>query len=70
MIKRKTTIEFDDFINPDIEIETGIAIDPKAKLMNFSKIKVAAMDPNIRKEIAESVKGIRSNLKKLKSVTK
>jgi hypothetical protein len=66
----KKQIDFDDFIDPDIEIETGIAINPKAKLMNFAKIKVAAIDPKIHKEISESMQRIRANLQRLKSLVK
>ncbi len=66
----KKHIEFDDFIDPDVEIETGVTIDPKAKLVNFAKIKVVAIDPRIHKEIDESIKRIEKNLQKLKALVR
>lgn len=56
----------DDRKNSDIEI--GTIIDPKAKIMNFAKIKVSAIDPKVSKTIEQSVKNIRENLEKLKAV--
>jgi len=55
-------IEIDDFIDPHIQIETGIAIDPKLKLMNFSNIKVLTIHPKIRENIRAKIKNIRATL--------
>lgn len=70
MPDKKREIEFDDFIDPEVEIETGVAINPKAKLMNFAKIKVTAIDPKIHKEISEAMVRIRGNLQRLKSLVR
>jgi len=65
--------EIEDFIDPrhkaEIEIETDVAIDPKAKIRDFSKIKVSAIDPLVRKRIRESLKNIRGTLANLKKIT-
>lgn len=50
------------------EIESGVTIDPKAKIMNFAKIKVSAIDPKVSETIEQSLKNIRENLEKLKAV--
>ena len=65
-----TIEEFIDPQNePEIEIETDAPIDPKAKIRDFSKIKVSAIDPLVRKRIRESLKNIRGNLVSLKKIT-
>jgi len=63
------TIE--EFIDPKNEpkIETDAPIDPTAKIRDFSKIKISAIDPLIRKRIGESLKNIRGNLVNLKKIT-
>ena len=65
--------EIEDFIDPrhkaEIEIETDVAIDPKAKIRDFSKIKVSAIDPLVRKRIRESLENIRRTLVNLKKIT-
>jgi len=65
--------EIEEFIDPqnepEIEIETDSPIDPKAKIRDFSKIKVSAIHPLIRKRINESLKNIRGNLVSLKKIT-
>ena len=48
------------------EFDTNI--DPNAKLVNFSNIKVPTIDPRVSKIIEQSVKNIRENLEKLKLV--
>lgn len=50
------------------DIESGAVIDPQAKIMNFAKIKISAIDPKVSKTIEQSVKSIRDNLEKLKAV--
>jgi DNA-binding transcriptional MerR regulator len=63
--------EIEEFIDPKNEpkIETDAPIDPTAKIRDFSKIKVSAIDPLIRKRIGESLKNIRGNLVNLKKIT-
>ena len=65
--------EIEDFIDPQheakIKIEADAPIDPTAKIRDFSKIKVSAIDPLIRKNIRESLKNIRENLVSLKKIT-
>jgi hypothetical protein len=62
--------EFIDLRNePEIEIETDSPINPKAKIRDFSKIKISAIDPLVRKRITESLKNIRGNLVSLKKTT-
>lgn len=56
-------IEIEDFIDSNIQVETGIAIDPKLKIMHFSNIKVPAIDPKVRENIRERIKNIRMILR-------
>jgi hypothetical protein len=44
-------------------------LDLQARIMSFSKIKVSAIDPEIRTKIEHSVKNIRRNLELLKSIS-
>ncbi len=64
-ILEKST-EIEDFIDPKVEIKVGAKIDPNAKLVNFSNIKISAIDPQVREEINQHLYNIRSNLWKLK----
>jgi hypothetical protein len=66
---KKSLIEFDDFIDPNIKIEIGATINPKAKLTDFSHIKISAIDPSVREEIKKRMKKIRGNLEKMKSMS-
>ena len=65
--------KIEEFIDPrheaEIKIETDTSIDQKAKIRDFSKIKVSAIDPLVRKRIRESLKNIRGNLVSLKKIT-
>ena len=63
---KKSLIEFDDFIDPNVEIKIGATINPKAKLTDFSHIKISAIDPRVGKEIKKRVERIRGNLGKMK----
>lgn len=63
-------IELEDFINPEIEIETGAKISPKARLSDFSNIKMSAIDPRLKQEISQSLKNAKVNLSKLKNLLK
>jgi len=65
---KKSFIELDDFISSDIKIDIGGAIDPKAKLTDFSHIKISSIDPRIEKEIRKRVERIRGNLKKMGAI--
>ncbi len=64
----KNNFELDDFIMEESEVLPGAKIDPKSRLVNFAKIKVAAIDPKIHKEISDSLKRIEGNLEKLKKL--
>lgn len=70
MSVKKGKIEFEDFIDPTVEIETGVAINLQAKLLNFAKIKVAAIDPKIHQEVDGAVKRIQKNLQQLKALVR
>jgi hypothetical protein len=70
MSAKKPNFEFEDFLSDDVEAETGLAINPKAKLLNFAKIKVSVIDPRIHKEIDESMRRIEKNLQKLKALVR
>ncbi len=70
MLAEKRNFEFEDFLSEEVEIETGALINPKAKLLNFAKIKVAAIDPKIHQEIDSAVKRIEKNLKQLKALVR
>jgi hypothetical protein len=70
MTAKKPDFEFSDFISSEVEIETGVAINPKAKLLNFAKIKVTAIDPKIHRKVDEAVQRIEKNLKNLKELVR
>ncbi len=63
--------EIEGFIDPQNEpkIEVDVPIDPKAKIRDFSKIKISAIDPLVKKRIRESLKNIRETLVSLKKTT-
>jgi DNA-binding transcriptional MerR regulator len=63
--------EIEEFIDPQNEpkIEVDVPIDPKAKIRDFSKIKISAIDPLVKKRIRESLKNIRETLVSLKKTT-
>lgn len=44
-------------------------LDLQARIMSFSKIKVSAIDPEIRTKIENLAKNIRQNLELLKSIS-
>jgi hypothetical protein len=74
---QKKNIELDDFIieelmekQPRINPKVSSKIDPQAKLVNFSHIKVAAIDPRIKEDLSALLKNIKTNLERLKSITK
>jgi DNA-binding transcriptional MerR regulator len=69
----KIKIEFDDFIHPEIEVKVGQefagkAIDPAARLKDFSGIKIPEINPKIKKEILELIPQIKKNLQRLKNL--
>jgi len=68
VFSQNTEFEIDDFINPNIKIETGMPIDPQSRLRDFANIKVLAIDPKIRKEIEQNLSSIKKNLRSFKSI--
>lgn len=68
-ISSSQEIEIDDFINSEVKVEIGSKIDPAAKLMDFSNIKVSLFDPRIKKEISHFLQSARQNLKRLKTIS-
>ncbi len=62
----KDHFELDDFIIENSEVAREVRINPETKLANFAKIKIAAIDPKIHKEISDALKRIEKNLEKLK----
>lgn len=61
-------IDLDDFISPNIEIETGLNRQGKSRLIDYANIKIHAIDPNIEKEIIERIGNIRRNLQRFRSI--
>ena len=71
--KGSVNIEFDDFIDPKIEVNIGQefmgkVIDPQALLKDFSGIKVPSINPQIKREALGLIENIQKNLKKLKTL--
>jgi DNA-binding transcriptional MerR regulator len=67
------TIEFEDFLDPRIEVNIGQefmgkSIDSKAKLKDFSGIKVPSINPRIKQEALVLIENIQKNLEKLKNL--
>jgi hypothetical protein len=65
---KKSSIELDDFI--DSSIDVGSTINPKAKLADFSHIKISAIDPSVSAEISGRVERAKRNLEKMKAALK
>lgn len=49
-------------------IKTGSVIDPHARFLDFSSIKVSAIDIVVKKEIEQKISNIRRNLNEIKSL--
>lgn len=64
---KKTLIELDDFIDPNIEVKIDSSINPKARLSDFSNIKVPMIDGRVRMKIEERLDEIKKNLQKLRN---
>ncbi len=62
----KKPFTLDDFIGEEISGKIAAKIDRGAKISNFAKIKIAAIDPRIRSEVEDKLKNIKQNLNKLK----
>ena len=62
---RQEAQELKDALRAKLDSE----LDLQARIMSFSKIKVCAIDPEIRTKIEHSVKNIRRNLELLKSIS-
>jgi len=66
----KKTLDLDDFIDSDVRVKTNATIDPQDRLLDFARIKVSAIDPQLRLEIDQHLKEIEGNLKRLKLLFK
>lgn len=64
----KKTFTFDDFIGEEIVGKVSPKIDRRAKISDFAKIKISAIDPRIRSEVEDRLKNIKQNLNKLKQL--
>jgi len=80
----KKKIDLDDFIHENIKVEkspnkktakatktkesSSTKINPKAKLMDFAKIKVVAIDPRLSKQVENLSTRITDNLEKLRKL--
>lgn len=60
------SVDLDYFIDPSVNIENGSIIKPQEKLLDFARIKLSAIDPDVRNKLKKSVKNIRKNLDLLK----
>jgi hypothetical protein len=67
-MSNKSKIELDDFISPEREIDIGIKINPKARIVDFADIRVSAIDPNIRGAINWHLSNAKSKLQRLKDL--
>lgn len=61
-------IEIDDFILPQKEIDIGIKINPKARIIDFADLELKAVDPSVRSAIEWHLDSARGRLKKLKEL--
>jgi hypothetical protein len=61
-------IEIDDFILPQQEIDIGIKINPKARIIDFANVQLNAMDANLKGAIDWHLDSAKSKLKKLKDL--
>lgn len=63
-----TTIGIDQFIHSDENIKNGDIINPQSKMIDFARIKISAMDPEIREKLQSQVNDIRSKLNQMKNL--
>ena len=66
----KKNHDLEDFIDTDFEIKSHTTIGSKAKLSDFAKIEIPAIDPQIHKKISQQLGKIKTNLQQLKSFVK
>ncbi len=66
----KKNIEIDDFIVEELIEKPTKKVDPKAKLIDFANIKVAAIDPRVKKEINDLIDSAKSKISRIKSLLK
>jgi len=64
----KKNIELDDFIDENLMEKPVRKIDPQAKLINFSNIKVSAIDPQIKQDLADLVSNVKASVAKIKAL--
>ncbi len=61
-------IEIDDFILPQQEIDIGIKINPKARIIDFANVELNTIDPNLKGAIDWHLDSAKSKLQKLKDL--
>jgi len=61
-------LDISDFIDPTRKIDIGIKINPKARIVDFADVKIAAIDPNIKGGIEWHLSRAQEKLKKLKGM--
>ncbi len=66
----KKNIEIDDFIVEELIEKPIKKVDPKARLIDFANIKVAAIDPRVKKEINDLIDSAKSKISRIKSLLK
>lgn len=63
-------IGIEQFISSDTMIKTDTIINPQAKMRDFAKIKISAIDPTVREQLQSKVNDIRSKLNQMKALFK
>lgn len=66
----KAEIGVEDFIHSEHKVRPDGMINPKAKMLDFARIKVSAMDPSIREQLQSHVDDIRGKLNQMRSLMK
>lgn len=59
------TIGLEDFIDESQTVKTAFDIDTSSKMMDFAKLRVPSIAPDIAIKITKSIAKIRSDLQKL-----
>lgn len=76
---QKDEIDLDDFIlkteadeeenlEEENNVKAGSSIDLSSRLLDFSNIKISAIDPTIKKEVTKRISAIRSEISKLRAL--
>ena len=60
--------ELDDFLPTNQEVDIGIKINPKARIVDFAEVRLTSIDRNLKGAIEWHIENTRNKLKKLQDL--